>query len=32
MLGQIPPYCKQAARSGLPLGLSMAYFGWRKVS
>lgn len=32
MLGQIPPYCKQTARSGLMLGMSMAYFGWQKAS
>lgn len=31
-LGQIPPYCKQAAGSGLTLGMSLAYFGWQKVS
>lgn len=32
ILGQIPPYCKQTDRSGLTLGLSMAYFGQWKVS
>lgn len=32
MLGQIPPYCKQAAGSGRPSGMSMAYFGWWMVS
>lgn len=32
MPGQIPPYCKQAAGSGRPSGMSMAYFGWWMVS
>lgn len=32
MLGQIPPYCKQAAGIGPPSGRSMAYFGWWMVS
>lgn len=32
MLFPIPPCCKQAARSGLTLGMNIAYSGWQKVS